>query len=118
MVWVVFLSAGMALEAGRHVSVDLLRARFGARAERWVFALIDVVGLVFSLLSAILAVELAAFVYRTGQTSPTLGVPIFWIYIAPVIGFASLSFRFLLRLLAVRDVRRSGSGEAWEGDDV
>jgi C4-dicarboxylate transporter DctQ subunit len=115
LVWVVFLAAGITLEVGRQVSVDLVRGRLRALHERILFALIDAVGLVFCLGAAVIAVRLAAFVMQTGQMSPTLGVPTYILYLAPAFGFASMSFRFLLRLLSVRDARRQPVSAAWLG---
>ncbi|MGA7487967.1 MAG: TRAP transporter small permease subunit [Xanthobacteraceae bacterium] len=109
LIWVVFLAAGIALEGGRHVLIDLLWGRFGAKAERWLFVLIDVVGFAFSVLMVVLSIQLTIFVARSGQISPTLGVPAYVLYVAPAVGFASLAFGFLLRLLAVRDARRTAS---------
>jgi C4-dicarboxylate transporter DctQ subunit len=113
LVWVVFLAAGITLEVGRQVSVDVLRARLRPSHERALFALIDVVGLAFCLGAAAVSVQLARFVMGTGQMSPTLGVPTYILYLAPAFGFASLAFRFLLRLLAVRDARRAPPKAAW-----
>jgi TRAP-type C4-dicarboxylate transport system permease small subunit len=113
MVWVVFLAAGIALEVGRHIVIDLLWDRLGTRAERWLFALIDVVGVAFSALMVVLSLQLTIFVAGSGQISPTLGIPAYVLYVAPVVGFASLAFGFLLRLLGVRDARRTPSAAAW-----
>jgi TRAP-type transport system small permease protein len=115
LVWVVFLAAGITLEVGRQVSVDLLRGRLRALHERVLFALIDVVGLVFCLGCAIIAIQLTRFVAGTGQISPTLGVPTYILYIAPAVGFASMAFRFLLRLLGIRDARQQPATAAWLG---
>ena len=113
MVWVVFLAAGIALEVGRHIVIDLLWSRLGARAERWLFAVIDVVGLAFCMLMVVLSIQLTIFVAGSGQIIPTLGVPAYVLYVAPVVGFASLAFGFLLRLFFVRDARRTPSAAAW-----
>ena len=115
LVWVVFLAAGITLEVGRQVSVDLIRRRLGALQERLLFALIDVVGFVSCLGAALIAVHLTRFVMGTGQMSPTLGVPTYVLYIAPAFGFFSMAFRFLLRLLSVRDARRNPPTAAWLG---
>jgi TRAP-type C4-dicarboxylate transport system permease small subunit len=112
---VVFLAAGVTLEVGRQVSVDVLRARLRASQERALFALIDAVGLAFCLGAAVFAVQLAHFVMGTGQISPTLGVPTYILYFAPAFGFASMALRFLLRLLSVRDARRQPPKAAWLG---
>ncbi len=116
MVWVVFLALGIALEVGRHVSVDLVRERLSGAGKLVLFAAIDVVGLVFSAGAAVLALQLTLFVMRTGQVSPTLGTPAYLLYLAPVVGFTSLAFRYLLRLLAIRDPRRRPTASDWLGD--
>ena len=43
------------------------------------------------------------FVLNTGQSSPTLGVPIGLVYLAPVIGFLLLALRYGLSLFGVID---------------
>jgi TRAP-type C4-dicarboxylate transport system permease small subunit len=113
LIWVVFLAAGAALEGGRHVLIDLLWGRLDARTERALFALIDAVGVAFSVLMVVLSIQLTIFVAGSGQVSPTLGVPAYVLYVAPVVGFASQAFGFLLRLLSIRDARRTPSGAAW-----
>ena len=115
LVWVVFLAAGVTLEVGRQVSVDVIRGRLRAAQERALFALIDAVGLAFCAGAAVIAVRLAHFVMQSGQISPTLGVPTYILYIAPAVGFASMAFRFLLRLAGIRDARRHPPSAAWLG---
>jgi TRAP-type C4-dicarboxylate transport system permease small subunit len=105
MIWVVFLAAGAALEAGRHVLVDLAWRRLGVSAKRLIFALIDMTGLLFSVLMVVLSVQLTIFIAQTGQISATLGLPIYILYIAPVIGFTSLALIFLLRVFGFCDAR-------------
>lgn len=113
LVWLVFLAAGLTLELGRHVSIDIVRGRLPAAPERVLFGVIDLVGLAFSVGAAIVAFNLALFVKGTGQISPTLGVPTYVLYVAPIVGFASMAFRFLLRLLSVRDARRWPVAQTW-----
>jgi len=113
MVWVVFLGVGIALDVGRHIVIDLLWGRLGARGERWLFALIDIVGLLFCVMMVVFSIQLAIFVAGSGQISPTLGVPAYVLYVAPIVGFASLAFSFILRLLSIRDARRTPSAAVW-----
>ena len=65
--------------------------------------LIDAVGVLFSLYFAYLASVLVDFVLQTGQRSPTLELPMGWIYAAPVVGFGLLALRFGLSLCGVID---------------
>ena len=117
LIWIVFLAAGVALESGRHVLIDLIWTRLDVRVRRWVFALIDVVGVAFCVLMVVLSVQLTVFIAGTGQVSPTLGVPAYIVYVAPIVGFASLALGFLLRLFGMRDARtRTAAGE-WLGGE-
>jgi TRAP-type C4-dicarboxylate transport system permease small subunit len=66
-----------------------------------------VTGLLFCALMAVLSVQLAIFIAGTGQVSPTLELPVYVLYIAPVVGFASLAMIFLLRLFGCCDRRQA-----------
>ena len=96
--FMVFLALGLALEYGRHVGVHTWRDRIAARTGLPLKRLIDFVGFVFSLYLVWLGVRMALFVLSTGQRSPTLNIPIGWIYLAPAIGFGLLALRYLLSL--------------------
>jgi C4-dicarboxylate transporter DctQ subunit len=79
------------------------------------FGVIDVAGVLFSIYMAVLAFELSLFIAGTGQISPTLGIPAYILYVAPVVGFASLAFGFVLRLFSIRDARRKPAKAEWLG---
>ncbi|WP_118134660.1 TRAP transporter small permease [Oceanicella sp. SM1341] len=101
--FLVFLAAGLALERGRHVSVHTWRDRLAARSRLPLRKLIDALGLLFSLYVAWLGLKMALFVFSTGQQSPTLGLAMGWIYMAPAIGFVLLALRYGLNLAGVTD---------------
>jgi C4-dicarboxylate transporter DctQ subunit len=115
MVWVVFITAGVALEVGRHVSVNIAHDCLPPRLLPVLFKVIDFVGFVFSVGIAYFAFNLTVFVAGTGQVSPTLGVPTYILYLAPCIGFTSLAVRYLLQLVGMRDMRRDPKRPAWLG---
>lgn len=115
VVWVVFLGAGVALESGRHILIDLGWKYFNPAALRFMFAAIDAVGVLFCALMTVLSFELSTFVAGTGQTSPTLGIPAYVLYVAPIFGFASLAVGFLLRLIRLRDARVNPPTAEWLG---
>lgn len=97
--YLVFLAIGLALEYGRHVAVDTWRERIAATTRLPIRRIIDAVGLVFSLYLLWLGFKMTTFVFGTGQRSPTLGLEMGWIYVAPTIGFGLLALRYLLSLL-------------------
>ena len=99
MIWVVFLTLGLALERGRHVAITTFYMMLSGIPKRLVRFFINVVGFVFSVYLAWLAIEITQFIMQTGQKSPTLNIPIFWVYVAPAIGFGLLALRFGLELI-------------------
>lgn len=101
--FLVFLAIGLALEYGRHVGVHTWRDRIAGATGLPVRKLIDAIGFLFSLYLLWLGWRMTAFVYSMGQKSATLDIPIFWIYLAPAIGFGLLALRYFLSLIGVID---------------
>lgn len=97
--FLVFLAAGLALERGKQVAVDTWRDRLAGRLRLPVRRIIDLTGFTFSAWLAWISGNMAAFVLGTGQRSPTLDLPIGWIYMAPCLGFALLALRYGLSLI-------------------
>ena len=102
-IFLVFGALGLALERGRHVSVDTLREALPKTPKIIVRKIVDAVGCAFSAYMAYLAYQLVVFVLGTGQRSPTLDIPVGWIYAAPVAGFALLSLRYALSFFSTYD---------------
>lgn len=102
-VFLVFLGLGLALERGRHVGIDTLRDRLPPALRYPLLKMIDAVGFGFCLYLGWLGYGLAEFVLRTGQRSPTLDIPVGYVYLAPIIGFALLALRFALSFFGVID---------------
>lgn len=98
-IFLVFGALGLALERGRHVGIDTLRNSLPDRYRILICKIIDFVGCIFAAYMAYLAWQLVIFVLATGQRSPTLDVPMGWIYAAPVGGFGLLSLRYALSFI-------------------
>jgi TRAP-type C4-dicarboxylate transport system permease small subunit len=102
-VFLVFIALGLALEKGRHVGIDTLRDRLPVKIRTVLQKIIDGVGFLFSAYLAWLGIGLVQFVLMTGQRSPTLDIPVGWVYSAPVIGFGLLALRFALSFFGIID---------------
>lgn len=103
MVWAVFIALGLALERGRQVAVTTLFEKLPDAPRKLVNIVINLTGAVFSCYLVWLGIALVKFVMRTGQLSPTLGLPMYWLYVAPTIGFSLLALRYVLELVGIND---------------
>ncbi|MBD8066828.1 TRAP transporter small permease [Devosia sp. PTR5] len=111
MVWMVFLSLGLALAEGRQIAMTSFLERMSPTTQLWVGRLIDLTGLALSLFIAWFGIDMAQSVARTGQFSPTLRIPAAILYYALPVGFLLLALRYALSLFGLND-RRSNMGAA------
>jgi TRAP-type C4-dicarboxylate transport system permease small subunit len=102
-VFLVFIALGLALERGRHVGISTLRERLPLALRSALLKLTDFVGFCFSIYLSWLGIQLVQFVLMTGQRSPTLDLPVGWVYTAPVVGFGLLALRFALSFFGIID---------------
>lgn len=102
-IFLVFGALGLALERGRHVGINTLRDALPKKFKYTIRKVIDAVGCIFSFYMTYLAYQLVIFVLNTGQRSPTLDLPMGWVYVAPVVGFGLLGLRYLLSFLSTID---------------
>jgi TRAP-type C4-dicarboxylate transport system permease small subunit len=99
MVWVVFLSIGIAFDRGRHIAMTTFINSFSNKNFLYLGKIIDLLGFVFSLYCIWLGFKITIFVFNSGQVSPTLNIPMFILYVAPTLGFLLISIRYALSFL-------------------
>ncbi|MTI17664.1 TRAP transporter small permease [Rhodobacteraceae bacterium RKSG542] len=99
--FLVFLGLGLALERGRHVSIDSIRDQLPAEKRRILIKVIDLSGFLLSIYMIVLSYRISVFVFASGQTSPTLDMSMGWIYLAPAVGFSLLALRYALSFFGV-----------------
>ena len=99
--FMVFIGLGLALEKGRHVSINTIHFLLPTKIAWCLYKVIDAVGCLFSIYLVWQSYSLVNFVLMTGQTSPTLNLPMGWIYMAPVIGFSLLALRYTISFFGI-----------------
>ena len=99
MVWVVFLSIGIAFDRGRHIAMTTFINSFSNKNFLYFGKIIDLLGFAFSLYCIWLGFKITIFVFNSGQVSPTLNIPMFILYVAPTLGFLLISIRYALSFL-------------------
>jgi C4-dicarboxylate transporter, DctQ subunit len=103
LAWMVFLGLGLALERRRQIAMTAILDKLRPGVASVVQFAINATGLVVSAFLTKISFDLAAFIYNSGQISPTLGVSMLGLYAPLPIGFALLTLRYLLELLRIQD---------------
>jgi C4-dicarboxylate transporter DctQ subunit len=110
MVWVVFLASSLALRENSHISIEIFVNRFRGRTRSWlnlIALLLLLTFLVFLIIEGIIALS-----FQMDQIVPSLGIPIFWFYLAIPVG----SFLMILNLLPkIWETLKIISGKAKSG---
>lgn len=101
--WLVFVGLGLALEQRRHIAMTVFLDSRPPRAAAAIQKLINLAGLCFCVFLAKASLELAVFIYNSGQVSPTLGISVVGLYAPVPLGFGLLGLRYLLELIGVQD---------------
>lgn len=101
--FLVFVSVGLVLERGRHAGVHTWRDKIAARTHLPLRKIIDAVGFAFCVYLVWISCQMSAAVYSMGQRSPTLNIPVFWIYLLPAMGFALMGLRYVLSFFGLID---------------
>lgn len=103
MLYLVFLSCGLALQQGRHVGVYAWRERISRRSGLPLRPLIDTVGTLMCLYFAWISLKSVLFVAKSGQMMNSVGISAQWIYVAPMLGFLLMALRFAASLAGAYD---------------
>lgn len=92
-VWLIFLAAGLAMKERMHVGVDLLMQFLSPGARRIIVAASSLACLAFIWVT----IQHSARLLAVGkmQTSPSLGLPLFYVYLALPVGLAYFGLEFL-----------------------
>ncbi|MEW5420940.1 TRAP transporter small permease [Amorphus sp. 3PC139-8] len=94
IVWLVFIGGSRATRLGAHITIDALPEFLPPSAARVVTRTAFAVSSVACALLAWFGVSLVKKMMMFRQLSPSLEIPMWWIYLALPIGFALMTVRF------------------------
>ena len=96
LVWVVFLASSLALTDNSHISIEILVGRFSGRTRLYfdlISQLLLLTFLVFLIIEGVLALS-----FQTDQIVSTLGISIFWFYLAIPVGSSLMGLNLLAKM--------------------
>lgn len=98
-VWLVFIGTGVAHRWGQHVRIGLLLEKFPRRAGYAGEFVVELIVLAIFGIIAWFGWEITEANFERYQTSPAMGIPIAWVYLAIPVGLGLAALQSLERLL-------------------
>lgn len=95
IIWIAFIGAAICFRQGIHFGVDLLIKSLPDKYKPHLQIYINVVCILFVILLIYYGFKLVFFSIQTGQTTPSLQIATFWIYLSIPVG-ATLSLLYLV----------------------
>lgn len=92
-IWLVYISASLATKNNRHLRVEFIETILPKRASKWYSVFGHTIWLAFSLYMVKVGYDVAFHILDSGQTSPSVGLTMGYVYMIVPIGFALASIR-------------------------
>lgn len=115
MIWVVFLAAGLALKEDAHINIRVLVDRLRGRTRLWLNLVAQILLLAFLVL--LMIETIAVLPYQRAQIILSMGISIFWFYLAIPVG-CSIMILFLLPKMHEKVKKISGKINYEETDET
>jgi len=96
MVWVVFLASSLALREDAHISIGILVNRFRGRWRSWLNLIAHALLIIFLIFLMVEGIVILPF--QIDQIIPSMGIPIFWFYLAIPVGSGLMILNLLPKL--------------------
>lgn len=94
-IWLVYISASLAVKNKRHLRVEFVETILPKKASKWYSLFGQSIWLAFSLYMVMEGYNVASHVLDSGQTSPSVGLTMGYVYMIVPIGFGLMSIRIL-----------------------
>jgi len=106
-IWLIYLGISYGAKVMRHIKIDAGLYMFPKSLRPKIVILGDVVFLVFSVTVVIYSSKLVERQMMLDQTSPAMGIPMWFVYLAPAVGFGLTAIReiqtIIYRIKRLRD---------------
>jgi TRAP-type C4-dicarboxylate transport system permease small subunit len=99
MIWIVFLGLGVAAMKGGHFVVNALDLFLPKTALKVIKVIDAIIVCIFNILASKYAIQVIQAQMKSGQITPSLNVPMWWIYLAIPVGLLIMAACYLYHTL-------------------
>lgn len=86
MIWIAFIGSSVCFRKGMHVGVDFLIELLKGKVKKGLRLFVNLASIAFMAFLIKYSIDLVLFTQGTGQITPSLQIPLFYIYLAIPIG--------------------------------
>lgn len=108
-IWATYLGVSYAVKRNAHICVEAAITRLPARLKACFVVLSHLLFIVFAALVVKEGYALTLKIFKFGQTSSSLGLPMGVIYLAPTVGFGLVILRLVQSIVVELGALRRGS---------
>lgn len=94
-VWVCFVGASACVRFGAHVCVDIIPMRLKGKAKKIHTFIVDLIAMGATALLAYMGIARFILAWTSGNISITTGIPVWLVYMAPMIGFVLSLYEYV-----------------------
>jgi len=98
-IWLTWLSTGYAVRKKRHLRIEMLSDLFGERGKLLLDAAAMTVWCAFTVFLVVKGLGITSMIWRRGQLTPALELPMAFMYAAIPVGAAIMSLRLTCEIL-------------------
>jgi C4-dicarboxylate transporter DctQ subunit len=91
MIWITFIGSSVCFRRGMHVGIDFILSFTSKSTSRFIHIFVAFMSVIFMLFMFKYSLDLFLFTKNTGQITPALQIPLYWVYLAiPLSSFLSI----------------------------
>jgi TRAP-type C4-dicarboxylate transport system permease small subunit len=100
-IWSVYVGCSYATQRDRHLEVTIARSMFGPTVAKYITIIAYVCTMLFCISVAVWGAQMVLFLVNTGQKTPALEIPMYWVFLSVPVGLGLMALRTFQRLLAI-----------------
>lgn len=108
-IWLIYLGISYGARVMKHIKIEAALGLFPKKLRPFVIILGDILFLVFSAVIVYLAYGIVMQQVNLNQKSPAMQIPMWFMYSAPMVGFAFTAIRQLqVIIMKIKDLKKGG----------
>ena len=92
-IWMAYFAISYGIKEMKHIKIDAALYLFPKRARKYILIVGDIIVMLFALFVIQTSFKLVVKIHTFGQVSAAMGIPMWIIYLAPLVGFILVVLR-------------------------